>query len=177
MDPVTVSIVISAPRERIFDFLQDVANHPAFTDHFLVDWRLTRERSVGVGAGARYRVKAPLNRFAWGEIVFEEVQRPWRIVGFGRTGKSNRIRTFTVYELQPAASGTTKVQLTYETTPATLSDRIMESAGSRAWVRRKHARALRRLRGLMEEDGAIGRPDSAAAGARPTPRRVTVAGG
>ena len=58
MHPVTVSTVISVPRERVFDYLQDIANHPEFTDHYLVDWHLTRINSVGRGAGARFRVKA-----------------------------------------------------------------------------------------------------------------------
>ncbi len=56
---MTVSTVVSAPRERVFDYLQDIANHPEFTDHYLVDWHLTRIDSVGRGAGARFRVKAP----------------------------------------------------------------------------------------------------------------------
>jgi len=51
VDPVTVSIVVDAPRERVFDYLQDIANHPEFTDHYLVDWHLTRIDSVGLGAG------------------------------------------------------------------------------------------------------------------------------
>ena len=58
MHPVTVSTVISVSRERVFDYLQDIANHPEFTDHYLVDWHLTRMNSVGRGAGARFRVKA-----------------------------------------------------------------------------------------------------------------------
>ena len=51
VDPVTVSIVVSAPREQVFDYLQDIANHPEFTDHYLVDWHLTRIDSVGRGRG------------------------------------------------------------------------------------------------------------------------------
>src|SRR4030081_1894766 len=57
VDPVTVSTVITAPRERVFDYLQDIANHSEFTDHYLVDWHLTRIDSVGRGAGARFRLK------------------------------------------------------------------------------------------------------------------------
>ena len=56
--PVTVSTVISVSRERVFDYLQDIANHAQFTDHYLVDWHLTRIDSVGVGAGARARLEA-----------------------------------------------------------------------------------------------------------------------
>ena len=35
MDPVTVSTTIGRPREEVFAYLEDVANHPEFTDHFL----------------------------------------------------------------------------------------------------------------------------------------------
>src|SRR4029077_18538519 len=52
VDPVTVSPVLSPPREQVFDYLADIANHSEFTDHYLVDWHLTRIDSVGLGAGA-----------------------------------------------------------------------------------------------------------------------------
>jgi uncharacterized protein YndB with AHSA1/START domain len=171
MDPVTVSTVVSTPRERAFDYLQDIANHPAFTDHFLVDWHLTRLDSVGRGAGARFRLKVPLNRFSWADVTFAEVERPHRIVEVGRTGKNNRIRTLGVYELDPAAAGSTRVSFTLQTVPATLADRIAESFGARRWLRRQNDRALRRLREILES-GEDRDPSADDRG-----RRVTVAGG
>ena len=45
VEPFTVSSTISKPREEVFEYLADIANHPEFTDHYLVDWRLTRENS------------------------------------------------------------------------------------------------------------------------------------
>jgi uncharacterized protein YndB with AHSA1/START domain len=167
MDPQTVSVVIDAPREQVFDYLQDIANHPQFTDHYLVDWHLTRIDSVGRGAGARFRVKAPGNRFSWGDVTFAEVQRPHRIVEVGRTGKANRVRTLGVYDLASGAGGTTRVRFTIETQPATLADRIMEGLGGRGWLKRQNARAMRRLRTVVE-DGA---------GEDLSAKRVTVAGG
>jgi uncharacterized protein YndB with AHSA1/START domain len=164
MDPMTVSIVVDAPRERVFDYLQDIANHSEFTDHYLVDWHLTRIDSVGRGAGARFRVKAPGNRFSWGDVTFAEVDRPHRIVEVGRGGKNNRVRTLGVYELAPGVAGTTRVRFTLETIPATLSDRLLEGFGARAWLRRKNARSMRRLRSIIERDEGRG-------------ARVTVAGG
>jgi uncharacterized protein YndB with AHSA1/START domain len=164
MDPVTVSIVVSAPPEQVFDYLQDIANHSEFTDHFLVEWHLTRVDSVGLGAGARFRVRAPLVRFSWADATFVEVERPQRIVEAGHTGKFNRIRTLGVYELQPAPLGATRVTLTLLTAPATLSDRIIESLGARAWTRRKSARAMRRLRGILEQGEGRGRRVTVAAG-------------
>jgi uncharacterized protein YndB with AHSA1/START domain len=164
VDPVTVSILVSAPRELVFDYLQDIANHPEFTDHFLVDWHLTRIDSVGRGAGARFRVKAPGNRFSWADVTFAEVDRPHRIVEVGRTGKNNRVRTLGTYDLAPGPGGTTRVRFTVETVPATLSDRLQEALGGRAWIKRKNASALRRLRSILERGEGRGQRVTVAAG-------------
>ncbi len=159
-----MSIVISAPREQVFDYLQDIANHSEFTDHYLLDWHLTREDSVGRGAGARFRVKAPGSRFSWGDSTFAEVARPHRIVEVGRAGKGNRIRTLGVYELSQEPGGTTRVQFTLETETSVLSDRILEAFGQRAWLKRKNEKAMRRLRSILERGENRG-------------ERVTLAGG
>lgn len=174
MDPVSVSIVVSAPREQVFDYLQDIANHPEFTDHYLVDWHLTRIDSVGRGAGARFRVRPPGDRFGkrynWADVSFAEVERPHRIVEVGRTGKNNRVRTIGVYELTPASAGSTKVSFSLETVPATIADRLMESLGARSWLHRMNRRAMHRLRDIFEtERGRAVAGDGS--------RRVTVAGG
>ena len=166
-----MSIVVDAPRERVFDYLQDIANHPEFTDHYLVDWHLTRIDSVGLGAGARFRIKAPRNRFSWGDVTFVEVQAPHRIVEVGRTGKNNRIRTLGVYELASASPGATRVRFTFETEPATLADRLIEGLGGRGWLKRKNGKAMRRLRSIVERDA--GESTAAAGGGQ----RVTVAAG
>jgi uncharacterized protein YndB with AHSA1/START domain len=164
VDPLTVSTVISAPREQVFDYLQDIANHGEFTDHYLVEWHLTRINSVGLGAGARFRVKAPRNRFSWADATFVQIERPYRIVEAGRTGKNNRIRTLATYELTPAEAGATRVRFTIETVPATLSDRLMEALGARSWTRRQNARAMRRLRAIIERGERRGRRVTVAAG-------------
>jgi uncharacterized protein YndB with AHSA1/START domain len=164
VEPFSAETTISRPREEVFEYLADIANHAEFTDHYLVDWHLTRIDSVGAGAGARFRVKAPGNRFSWGDVTFAEVERPHRIVEVGRTGKNNRIRTLGVYDLAPAAAGSTRVQFTIETVPSTLSDRLLEGLGARTWLRRKNQRAMHRLREILERGEGRG-------------HRVTVAGG
>ena len=65
MDPVTSTITIGRPREEVFDYLADIANHPEFSDHYLTDWHLTRVDSVGRGAGARFRYDKRRDRFGW----------------------------------------------------------------------------------------------------------------
>jgi uncharacterized protein YndB with AHSA1/START domain len=157
VDPFTVTVTISRPREEVFEYLADIANHAEFTDHYLVDWRLTREDTYGTGAGARFRVKAPLSRFAWGDVTFAEVERPFRIVERGRGGKYNRIRTLGSYTLSPGAAGTTRVEFTLESVPVMLSDRLMEAMGGSWWMRRQTRRAMRRLRSILEEGRDRGR--------------------
>jgi uncharacterized protein YndB with AHSA1/START domain len=163
VDPITVTATIARPREEVFEYLADIANHAEFNDHYLVDWHLTREDSYGQGAGARFRVKAPLNRFSWADVTFAEVQPPHRIVERGRGGKYNRIRMLGSYTLSPGPGGTTRVEFTLETLPVMLSDRLQEALGGRTWTRRQVARSLRRLRTILEEDRGRGRRVTVAA--------------
>jgi uncharacterized protein YndB with AHSA1/START domain len=163
VDPVTVSVTVARPREEIFEYLADIANHAEYTDHYLTDWHLTREQSYGRGAGARFRIKAPGNRFSWADATLIELEPPYRIVEAGRTGKFNRVRTLSSYTLTPGPGNTTRVELTAETEPTTLADRLLESLGARAWLRRQNRKALRRLRAILEEGEMRGtRPTVAA---------------
>jgi uncharacterized protein YndB with AHSA1/START domain len=151
VDPVTAEITIDRPREEVFDYLVDIANHPEFSDHYLKDWHLTRIESSGRGAGARFRVDSPFNRFGWADMTFIEVERPYRIVAAGRGGKFNRNKTFHTWTLTPSGSAT-RVEYTTETEPALLTDRIMEAFGTRRWFKRGVRRAMRRLQAILEEN-------------------------
>jgi uncharacterized protein YndB with AHSA1/START domain len=157
VDPFTATATISRPREEVFEYLADIANHAEFTDHYLVDWRVTREDSYGPGAGARFRMKTPLNRFSWADRTFAELQPPFRIVEHGRGGKYNRIRMLGTYTLSPGPSGTTRVEYTLETVPALTSDRLLEAMGGGAWTRRQIRKSMRRLRTILEEGRDRGR--------------------
>ena len=164
MEPFTVSTTIAKPREQVFEYLADIANHAEFSDHYLVDWHLTRVDPYGTGAGARFRIKAPLNRFSWADMTFAELQPPFRIVERGRGGKYNRIRMVGTYTLSPGPGGTTKVQYTLETEPSQLSDKLLETLGGRSWSRRQAGKAMRRLRSILEEDRGRGKRASVEAG-------------
>jgi uncharacterized protein YndB with AHSA1/START domain len=165
MDPVTVSVTVGRPRQQVFEYLADIANHPEFCDHFLTDWRLTREDSYGTGAGARFKARQRLNRFPWGDTTFMEVEPPRRILQCGRGGKFNRIRTVGVWVLEPVGSGSTRVTLTWETDPVMLSDRLLE-IGKRRWARRNFGKALRRLRAILEDGRERGARATVAGGPR-----------
>lgn len=163
MDRFTISTTIAVPREEVFEYLADVANHAEFWDHYWIDWRLLREDSSGVGAGARFRIKAPLNRFGWGDMTLAELTPPFRIVTHGRGGKFNRIRMLGIYTLSAGPSGTTNLEYSFETEPALPTDRLMEACGGAFWTRRQVGRAIRRLRHVLEEGRDRGRRPSVAA--------------
>jgi uncharacterized protein YndB with AHSA1/START domain len=153
VDPVTASVSIDRPREEVFAYLVDVANHSEFSDHYLNHFRLTRLESVGQGAGARFKIDAPLNRFSWSDMTFVTVEPPHRIVALGRGGKFNRIKTTTIWTLDRAPGGGTDVEYMIETEPLLRSDRLVEAlTGQRGWFKRNVRKALRRLQAILEEN-------------------------
>lgn len=167
MDPVTLQTTIAKPREEVFDYLADVANHAEFTDHCLVDWHLTREDSYGTGAGGRFRMKSRFDRFSYGDITLAELKPPERIVATGRAGRFNRIRTRSEWRLTEDGPGRTTVEFTTESTPATFADRKLETLlGVRKSTTRCHRRALDRLRAILEAGEQRGTRTSVSGGAR-----------
>src|SRR4051812_50139041 len=89
MRQVTVDVHISAPREEVFDFVADLAGRPAWTDHYLSDYRLARPNPFGLGAAARFILKAPLAK-EYVEIPVVVVESPKRIVQPARRGRRGR---------------------------------------------------------------------------------------
>jgi hypothetical protein len=164
MGPLSSEVEIDVSRERAFGLISDLAARPSFTDHFLTDYHLTRIEARGVGAGARFRAKAPL-RSVWMDTAIVSEREPFEIVERGRAGRANRIPTHTVWELTPGPGSLTVVRVSHWTEPANRLDRALEllSAGS-TWQRRGWSEALRRLREVLEAE-------------RPSLRRVAVAGG
>jgi uncharacterized protein YndB with AHSA1/START domain len=146
---VTVSTVITAPREQIFDFVCDLAARPAYTDHFMRDYRLARVNPVGPGAAARFQLRAPLAK-EYAELQITEVDRPRRIVEEIRVGRRGRNRSLAVYDFVDEGRGVTRVELTTLSEPATAIDRLKE-LGAAGWLRRQTAKALARLRMIFEE--------------------------
>jgi uncharacterized protein YndB with AHSA1/START domain len=146
---VTVSTIISAPREQVFDFVCDLASRPAFTDHFMRDYRLARVDPVGPGAAARFQLRAPLAK-EYAELQITEADRPRRIVEEIRVGRRGRNRSVALYDFIVEGGGTTRVELTTYSEPATPIDRLKE-IGAAGWMRRQTRKALDRLRMIFEE--------------------------
>jgi uncharacterized protein YndB with AHSA1/START domain len=149
MHSITVSTTIERPREKVFDLIDDLAAHEAFTDHFLVDWTLTRDDATGVGAGARMRAKGG-GRHPWLTITVVESVRPERTVEEGRGGKDGRRRTRGTYVLtDEGRDDSTRVSFTNDFEPAGMLERIGAPL-ARSYLRRQNARALARLKAILE---------------------------
>lgn len=149
MGPVSAEVEIDVPRQRVFEAISDLSLRPAFTDHFLADFHLTRIESSGVGAGARFRF-AVWPRQVWMDTTIAELEQPHRIVEHGRGGRTNRVPSTTLWELTEGPGSLTRVRVSYWTEPNPI-DRGLEllSAASIPYERRWRV-ALNRLRELLE---------------------------
>lgn len=166
MDELRAEVTIELPADEIFGYLVDVANHPEFCDHFLVDWRLTREDTIGVGAGARFRVKGR-DRFAWADLSIVEAERPRLLIARGRGGRFNRVRTVYRWELTPSASGSaTTVSITVQRDAQAPWDRARDIFGGRVADQRRWRRALGRLEAILERDEQRGERATLSGGPR-----------
>jgi hypothetical protein len=145
MRETKVSTTISAPREQVYDFVADLAARPAYSDHYLEDYRLARANPVGKGAAARFKLRGQ-----YAELSISEADRPRRIVEELRVGRRGRNRGIAVYEFIGEPGGGTRVELTTYGEPATPIDRLRE-LGLAGWMRRNTKRALERLRMIFED--------------------------
>jgi uncharacterized protein YndB with AHSA1/START domain len=164
MGHVTATSTIDASRERVFDYLADIANHAEFTGHFMKDFRLERLESRGIGAAARFRLSSPalspLGLDVWTELVLAELERPHRILMTGRAGRIGRVEVSAQYRLTPQDPGMTRVELAISSAPVAASDRLRELLGGRLWLALQCRRALRSLKLILEE----GEPSAHAVG-------------
>lgn len=149
MGPVTATISIDAPRERVFEAVADLANRPAFCDHFVRDYHLQRLESRGIGAAARYRVEAP--RFPiWLETVITELDPPYRVVERGHGSRADRMALGTAWELVDGPGPTTEVEVAFWLDTENAFDAAKSRLGAERWYRKQWRTALRRLRDMLE---------------------------
>jgi hypothetical protein len=154
MKPVEVSTVIRRPIAEVYAHLDVLANHEAFTDHFLVDWHLEGPAS-GVGASVTMRVRAP-GRSEEVELTVIDAEPPVRTVE-ETVGAGGRRRTRGTYTLDAIDADRTQVRFRIDPLEVPRSERPLWPL-SRAWLRRQNARSLERLREQLE-----GQPTQAAA--------------
>lgn len=159
MGPVSAKLAIDVPREEVFQILLDLSARPSFTDHFMEEFHLLRIEPVGVGAGARFKLRDG----GWVDSIIETADAPHRLLERGRGGYLNRIPNVTEWLLSETGRSGCEVQVTFWTEPANLVDKVRDARASERRLGKGLKRALERLRGVAES----GAP----------PERIAVAGG
>jgi carbon monoxide dehydrogenase subunit G len=111
---------------------------------------MTREDTRG--AGASVRLKTTIGPHRDSEIRVIE-STPQRIVEEGRGGKGMESRTRGTYTLAPAPGGGTEVTFTLELEPGSFAERLGAPV-ARSYLRKQNARAMERLKELLEAPAA-----------------------
>lgn len=145
MKPVTVSIDVPQSAEEVFDFLDVLANHEAFLDHFLVDWKFSGPPR-GVGAKAEARASAPMSQ-DWTDFEVVESERPSRIVEEG-VGLKGKRRTRGTYRLEPLPEGGTRISFELAWLQSARAESLVPPL-THAFVKRPTAKSMRRLAKLL----------------------------
>jgi hypothetical protein len=151
MKPVVSTIEVRQAPEEVFDHLDVLANHEAFTDHFLVGWEVSGSPS-GVGARARMRVRKPGPE----DMLEMEVisgERPRVSVERSVSGGGKRLTQGT-YTLEPSGEGGgTRISFELAWLKAPLAERMLAPL-TRSIARRANTKSLRRLKQQLDETPA-----------------------
>ncbi|MFG2386214.1 SRPBCC family protein [Streptomyces avermitilis] len=141
MKSVTVSIDVPQTPEQVYDFLDVMAHHERFTNHYLTDWRYS---GPGRGIGSCATVTATLGGTKT-DVTIEVVEAdpPRRIVERNVSAAGRRLAHGT-YTIEPLRTGGSHVSFTYAWARAPLGDRLLALV-VRAAIRRSNLTVMRRL--------------------------------
>lgn len=141
MKPVTVSVDVRQTPEQVYDFLDVMAHHERFTDHYLTGWRCS---GPGRGVGSSATVTATLGGTRTRVTVeVVEAEAPRRIVERNVSAGGRRLARG-VYTIEPSPAGGSRVWFTYAWERAPLADRLLAPV-VRATMRRANRTVMRRL--------------------------------
>ncbi|MGY6023457.1 SRPBCC family protein [Streptomyces spinosirectus] len=141
MKPVTVSTDVPQTPEQVYGFLDVMAHHERFTDHYLTDWRYS---GPDRGIGSRATVTAALGGSKT-DVAIEvvEADAPRRIVERNVSAAGRRLAHGT-YTVEPLRTGGSRVSFAYAWERAPLADRLLAPV-VRAVMRRANRTVMRRL--------------------------------
>lgn len=141
MKPVSVSIEVDQSPDEVFAFLDVMANHERFTDHFMQQWRC---EGPATGVGARAHVVSVLGgRREPVDLAVIDADPPHLTVERNVSADGKRVAEGS-YELSSLAEGRTRVTFTYAWIDAPLGDRLLAPV-ARLMLRRAARTALERL--------------------------------
>ncbi|MFH7336060.1 SRPBCC family protein [Streptomyces sp. KHY 26] len=155
MRPVTVSTDVPYTPAQVHDFLDVMAHHERFTDHYLTDWRYS---GPSRGLGARATVTTALGG-ARTDIGIEVInsEPPHRIVEHNVSAAGRR-QAHGIYTIAPLPDGGSRVSFTYTWLRAPLAERLLAPL-VRAAMRRANDTVMRRLAvELARHEGDVATP-------------------
>jgi len=140
MEPVTVSIDVPQKPVQVYDFLDVMAHHERFTDHYMSNWRFS---GPDRGVGSRAEVTAALGGVKT-DVTIEvvEAEAPRSIVERNVSAGGRRVARG-IYTVEPTEGGS-RVSFTYAWERAPLADRLLAPV-VRATMRRANRTVMRRL--------------------------------
>ncbi|MEV0181867.1 SRPBCC family protein [Streptomyces sp. NPDC050625] len=141
MKSVTVSIDVPQTPEQVYDFLDVMAHHERFTDHYLTDWSFS---GPGRGIGSCATVTAALGGTKT-DVTVEvvEADAPRRIVERNVSAAGRRPAHGT-YTIEPLQTGGSHVSFTYAWARAPLADRLLAPV-VRTTMRRANRTVMQRM--------------------------------
>ena len=141
MKSVTVSIDVPQTPEQVYDFLDVMAHHERFTNHYLTDWRYS---GPGRGIGSCATVTAERGGTKT-DVTVEVVEAdpPRHIVERNVSAAGRRLAHGT-YTIEPLPAGGSHVSFTYAWARAPLADRLLAPV-VRTMMRRANRTVMRRL--------------------------------
>lgn len=140
MKPVTVSVEVAAPRARVYEHLDVLANHAAFLDHALVDWEFSGP-ARGVGAKGRARSNAVSSQ-DWTE--FEVLESDDEHIVEDGVGAGGKRHTRGTYRFRDLPGGGTAISFELEWLRMSKSERLAPPL-MRVFMKRVNGKAMRRL--------------------------------
>ncbi len=133
---VAVSTTIDRPRDEVYALVGDLHAHERWTNHFLTDWKPAGDGvSVKLKGGGRSEIH-PIS------------STPDAVVEEGTDGKR---RTRGTYALRPLDDRRTEVTFTNEILQRGSRVEALADPLVKAMLKRNNAKALARLKALMED--------------------------
>ncbi|WSL44874.1 SRPBCC family protein [Streptomyces sp. NBC_01267] len=122
MKSVTVLIDVPQTPEQVYDFLDVMAHHERFTNHYLTGWRYS---GPARGIGSCATVSAALGGTKT-EVTIEvvEADEPRRIVERNVSAAGRRLAHGT-YTIEPLPTGGSRVSFTYAWVRTPLADCLL----------------------------------------------------
>ncbi|WP_225094632.1 SRPBCC family protein [Streptomyces sp. CoH27] len=150
MKPVSVSIDVPQTPQQVYDFLDVMAHHERFTDHYLGNWRYDGP-DRGIGSSATVTAALGGTRT---DVTIEvvEADAPRRIVERNVSAAGRRLAHGT-YTVEALPSGGSRVSFTYTWVRAPLADRLLAPV-VRSVMRRANRTVMQRLATELARHGS-----------------------